>query len=242
LGPIEITESVGSDPDAGGGSTPAIDAALVDAALVDGGVKDAAGGTSDAGDAAVAQCLIPMPEPPPLPLPVEIDAYFAASGWAGDAANGGLVELPCDRDRDPDAVGNCHLFQYTPIASTTPGSASWAGVFFQYPVSNWGAQAGLPIAPGAVRVSFLAAGANGGEIVSFRAGGIGDPNAGTCADEFSRDLTVRLTADFQRYEIDLGNVQYTRVISPFSWKISKVLFSNQTPEPIAFYLDDLHWE
>jgi hypothetical protein len=207
---------------------------MLDAADVDSGM-------ADAGDATLT-CSIPDTEPPPRPLPFPVDSYFAASGWAGDAANGGLAVPPCDRTRDPGAVGSCHLFEYTPIPAVTPGSASWAGVFFQYPVSNWGAQTGLPIEPGASRVSFLAAGAVGGEIVTFRAGGIGDPNAGTCSDEFSRDVTVRLSEDFERYEIDLSDVQYARVISAFSWKISKVLFSGETPETIAFYLDDLKWE
>jgi hypothetical protein len=241
LGPIEITDSVSNDDD--DGSSPADAASGGEAGM--GGVVDAAvdSGVDAAGDAATVACVVPASEPPARPLPLIVDSYFAASGWAGDAANGGLAVPPCDRDREPGVVGNCYLFEYTPIAAATPGSASWAGVFFQYPVSNWGAQSGLPIQPGAERVSFLAAGAAGGEIVTFRAGGIGDPvNAPACADEFSRDITVRLTPDFERYEIDLTDVQYTRVLSAFSWKISKVLFSNQTPDPISFYLDDLHWE
>jgi hypothetical protein len=116
-------------------------------------------------------------------------------------------------------------------------------LFFQYPISNWGGQAGLAIEPGATRVTFLAAGWEGGEIVTFSAGGIRD-SSGTlgCFDEFSRSVTVRLSTEFQRYEIALDDVSYTRVISAFSWKISKVLFSGDTPEPIAFYLDDIRWE
>lgn len=243
LGPIEITGSVDSDPDdAGGGSTPPQDAAPQDSGVdADAGpvVFDASG--ADASDAVVV-CSIPVAEPSPLALPLVIDDYFAPSGWAGDAAAGGLAVPECDRDRESGAEGNCHLFEYTPVPPAIPGSASWAGVFFQYPEGNWGEYAGLPIAPGAQRVSFLAAGAAGGEIVTFRAGGIGDPIAGTCADEFSRDLTVRLSQDFQRYEIDLQDASYSRVISPFSWKISKVLFSGESPETISFYLDDLRWE
>jgi hypothetical protein len=245
LGPIEISGSIDTEPyDSGGGSSLPMDGGLEAGATDSGPMSDASdveGGMADAGDASLT-CTIPATEPPPRPLPFPVDSYFAPSGWAGDAANGGLVMPACDRDRDPAAVGTCHLFEYTPIPAATAGSASWAGVFFQYPVSNWGAQTGLPIEPGARRVSFLAAGATGGEIVTFRAGGIGDPVAGTCADEFDRDITVRLTDEFERYEIDISDVQYTRVISAFSWKISKVLFTGQTPEPISFYLDDLKWE
>lgn len=239
LGPIEITGSVDSDSDdAGGGSTPPPQDSGVD---VDAGQVVVDAGGADASDTVVA-CSISDAEPSSLALPVVIDDYFAPSGWAGDAASGGLAVPECDRDREPGAEGNCHLFEYTPMPPAIPGSASWAGVFFQYPEGNWGEYAGLSIAPGAQRVSFLAAGASGGEIVTFRAGGIGDPNAGTCADEFDRDVTVRLSQDFQRYEIDLQDAPYSRVISPFSWKISKVLFSGESPETISFYLDDLHWE
>jgi hypothetical protein len=240
LGPIEISGSIDTDPDDSDGGSPSLmDGGATDAGPIGDATVDAA--PPDAGDATLT-CTIPAAEPPPRPLPLTVDSYFAPSGWAGDAANGGLVMPACDRDRDPAAVGSCHLFEYTPIPAATPGSASWAGVFFQYPVSNWGGQTGLPIEPGAQRVSFLAAGAAGGEIVTFRAGGIGDPVAGTCADEFDRAITVRLTEDFERYEIDISDVQYTRVISAFSWKISKVLFTGETPQPISFYLDDLIWE
>jgi hypothetical protein len=37
-------------------------------------------------------------------------------------------------------------------------------------------------------------------------------------------------------------VSYTRVLSAFSWKISRVLFSGEVATPIVFYLDDLRWE
>lgn len=241
VGPIEIVGSVNTDPDpedAGGGSVAPHDAALVE----DAAPHDAA--QPDAGeDAAGELCTIPAGEPVALALPLVIDDYFAPSGWAGDAASGGLQMPDCDRAREPGAAGNCHRFDYTPIPASVPGSASWAGVFFQYPDGNWGSQAGLPLEPGAQRVSFLAAGATGGEIVTFRAGGIGDASGAlACADEFSRDITVRLGNQFQRYEIDLDGAPYTRVISAFSWKISKVLFSGEPPQTISFYLDDLVWE
>jgi hypothetical protein len=243
VGPIEIIGSVSTEPDSedagGGGSGVPPDAALPgDAATSDAGAAE-----PDAADASALACAIPANEPPALALPLVIDDYFAPSGWAGDAAAGGLQVPDCDRDREAGAAGNCHRFDYTPLPAAVPGSASWAGVFFQYPDGNWGARAGLPIEPGARRVSFLAAGATGGEIVTFRAGGIGDASGAlACADEFSRDITVRLSDDFQRYEIDLAGAPYTHVISAFSWKISKVLFSGETPETISFYLDDLRWE
>jgi len=237
LGPIEITGSVAAVHDSG----PPAD--MHDAAVLDAQPPDPTPFDGGASDAAVAQCNVPADGGAPIALPLVVDSYFAPSGWAGDAAVGALTVPACDRDREPGAQGLCHKFEYTPIPSTIPGSASWAGVFFQYPNSNWGAVPGLLIESGALRVTFVAAGSNGGEIVTFRAGGIDDASGVLgCSDQFSRDLTVRLSTEFQRYEIDLGAVQYSRVISAFSWKVSRVLFSGETPAPISFYIDDIRWE
>jgi hypothetical protein len=188
--------------------------------------------------------VLPSDAGVPTALPIIVDQYFVPSGYAGDAAQGALnTQTQCALMRQPGAQGNCYTFSYTPLPATVPGGASWAGLFFQYPVSNWGGQPGRWIEPGAKRVTFLAAGAQGGEIVTFRAGGVRDPaGALGCADDFTVEMTVRLTTDFQRYEIDLQDVSYTRVISAFSWKISRVLFSGQTPQPVSFSLDDVRWE
>jgi hypothetical protein len=178
-------------------------------------------------------------------LPFVVDRYFSLTGGIGDAAFVGAVrgEALCDRERPSDAKGHCYHFEYTPRRPQVPGTASYAALYFQYPDGNWGSEPGLRVESGAKRAVFYAAGKEGGEIVTFRAGGIRDASL-PCADAFSRELTVRLTRDFERYEIDLDGLSYDLVISPFSWKISEVLFSEdqEDVEPIGFYLDDVRWE
>lgn len=243
LGPLEVKSPQGIVPDA---SVQPVDAAAPEpdgqTPPIDAGGDAAAGTTSDGG--SLPSCILSADAAAPVALPMVVDAYFVPSGGAGDAASGALMTQPdCLLPRAVGAQGSCYTFRYTPLPPAMVGEASWAGLFFQYPVSNWGSQPGLAVAEGAQRVTFLAAGANGGEIVTFRAGGIRDSTGALgCFDEFTREISVRLTPNFERYEIDLHDVSYSRVLSAFSWKVSRVLFSGEAATPIVFYLDDLRWE
>jgi hypothetical protein len=90
----------------------------------------------------------------------------------------------------------------------------WGGVYWQYPVNNWGPLPGKNIEPGATRVTFYAAGNKGGEVVDFLAGGI---VGGPCPDFPAVHLIVSLTTTMTQYSIDLSGITYTSVIGAFAW-------------------------
>jgi hypothetical protein len=153
-----------------------------------------------------------------------VDDHYAASGYAGDGATGGVVERACPR-RAGGQRGRCHAFTWT------PGGAGWAGVFWQSPANNWGGSGGFAVPPGAVTVSFQAWGAAGGETVSFGAGLNGQ-------DSFHlAPQAITLGREPQRYTLSLAGVNYgTDVVSAFVWIMSG------SGGARTFYVDDVVWE
>jgi hypothetical protein len=99
---------------------------------------------------------------------------------------------------------------------------------------------GLPVAPGATKVTFAAAGAKGGEQVLFIAGGINTTpsDAGlTYEDQFKANTQVTLTKSWAYYEIPLTGDKYSTVLGGFAWTITAA-----GTEPIEFYVDDIEWQ
>jgi acyl-CoA reductase-like NAD-dependent aldehyde dehydrogenase len=78
-----------------------------------------------------------------------VDSLFIPSGYMGDGATAGSIlqeiNMSCLATRPVPAAGNCHKFTYTPVAIAS-GGLSWGGVYWQYPVNNWGASPGKKIA------------------------------------------------------------------------------------------------
>jgi hypothetical protein len=202
-----------------------------------GGANPGSGGTG--GTSAGGSGGVELPGVGPASLPLVVDAFYAPSGYMGDGeATGNVVMTPvsdtdttCNGDRAKvDAVGNCHHVTYT------VAGLGWAGVYWQYPANNWGTHPGLTVPPGATRVVFSAKGAQGVEIVDFSAGlQTTDTPYG---DSFTVKSTVNLTAAWQEYSLDLTGQSYDVVIAPFEWAAGEAL----NPNPIEFYVDDIHWE
>jgi len=175
------------------------------------------------------------PEPP-----FAVSAYFAPSGFMGDGSDG--VSLIADVDPDtcasrPDgARGDCYRFTYT------PSTQLWAGVYWQFPPNNWGAQEGKQIEPGATKVAFYASSATGGETLKVTIGGIRDITL-PFSDSIKAEGSFTLTTEMQRFEVDLGGAAYDRVIGGFSWTTSYPEGTNpSTAAPTVVFLDDVVWE
>jgi hypothetical protein len=179
-------------------------------------------------DARSVPDALQMPDARPVldgvRLPMVVDDYFAASGYMGDGAAGGIDRFEeCAAPRPGGGRGHCHRFTWR------PGAAGWAGVFWQFPEGNWGSSPGLAVAPGAGAVELYAWGARGGERVTFVAG-MSD------VDGFHSEVLVTLTATPTRVLIDLSGQPYGSVVGGFGWVASG------TPEPdLSFYIDDVIW-
>lgn len=163
--------------------------------------------------------------------------YFAPSGYMGDGKISStaivMKTMACKEPRPAGAAGDCYHVTYT------PGSMGWAGVYWQYPENNWGANPGKRVEAGATNVTFYAAGTSGGEVIQFIVGGEADM-ALPYRDSFKMTKAITLTTALTPYQIDLSGRTYdSGVLGAFAWTIKPPPGSRS---PIAFYLDTIRWE
>ena len=175
-----------------------------------------------------------------IALPVTVSSVFIPSGYMGDGTTASSVDqLPqtltdsqtCGGDRSPPAVGTCYTVTYTPVA----GGAGWAGVYWQYPLNNWGSMPGAAIASGATKVSVWAKGAAGGEVVTFVAGGISSAGM-PYQDDFKVSTPVTLTTSWTEYDIQLAS--YGQVLGGFAWSAAAPSGGATT---VQFSIDSIQW-
>src|SRR5438132_1618605 len=115
-----------------------------------------------------------------LAAPIDVEKEFIPLGWMGDGAGEQakqhiqMAQVANTKPR-PGAQSNV-VTKITYLA----GAVGWAGMYWQWPVNNWGDKPAKAVR-GASAISFWVAGDKGGEIVEFKAGGIsGKP----CSDSF----------------------------------------------------------
>lgn len=162
----------------------------------------------------------------PLKAPCCVDNNFYPGGFMGDGEEGAKrIQL------NTQWKENCHTVPCIKV-SYEPGSKGWAGVYWQYPDGNWGDQPGREL-KGAKSLEFWARGEKGGELVSFKVGGI---NGKKYKDSLESSLgPIELTTEWKRFEIDLGGADTSSVIGAFAWTASK----DGNPGGLTFYLDDV---
>lgn len=162
----------------------------------------------------------------PLKAPCCVDGNFYPSGYMGDGQH--------HPDRIQINTGwkdNCHTAPCIKV-SYVPGPDGWAGVYWQYPDKNFGEKPGREL-KGAKKLVFWARGEKGGEIVSFKVGGI---NQLEHKDSLEASLgPVELTTEWKEFEIDLTGADTSSVIGAFAWIASK----DGNPQGLTFYLDDI---
>jgi hypothetical protein len=177
-------------------------------------------------------------------LPFVVDTVFVSSGFMGDGNMAGPITMvpaktgdstDCNGMRSSTtASGSCHVITYAPPAS---GGMGWGGVYWQFPANNWGTKAGFAVPSGAKKVTFQAKGKNGGEKVTFLAGGI--INAGSMyTDSIKATTTVTLTAAWAPYTIDLTGQSYTSVLGGFGWTMT----ATDAGASGGFFVDDIQWQ
>jgi hypothetical protein len=166
--------------------------------------------------------------PVSIKAPFSISGYYYPSGFMGDIAH---IELKTQW------TGNCHTGPTCMRIKYTPGGNSWAGVYWQSPANNWGDQPGRKI-EGAKKLIFWARGETGGELVSFRAGGIQGKKYQDSMDRALDPSPVKLSTQWQEYQIDLEGADLSSVIGAFSWSVAR----DGNPEGATFYLEDISFK
>jgi hypothetical protein len=173
---------------------------------------------------------------PTLRAPFDMTLYYYPSGWMGDGEKGTRhVQLntgfrECNRSGNTDGI--CTQIRYRP----DPNGKGWAGIYWQYPDSNWGDKPGRKIVK-ATKITFWAKGETGDEIVEFKAGGI-NASKKTYRDSFEVARRIRLNRDWTNYEISLTGQDLSHVIGAFAWVASR----NANPDGLTFYIDDIRYE
>jgi hypothetical protein len=175
----------------------------------------------------------------PSALPFPVDNSFIASGYMGDGSTPNAISedatMACNSTRPPNAQGKCHKYTYKPVAA----GAGWGGVYWQYPVNNWGTLPGKRIAPGATKITFYAAGAVGGEVVSFIAGLSG----ASYQDTINAKQEITLTKTMTAYSLDLTSQTYDAVLGGFGWTIAAPMAVGDAGAPATtFTVDNIRWE
>ncbi|MFH0726851.1 MAG: hypothetical protein V2B19_10955 [Pseudomonadota bacterium] len=167
---------------------------------------------------------------------------------ASPAVHDGCVETPRSGQTCIKAI-------YPAAAVRRIRQNRFGGVYFQFPEENWGQYKGYDLSAygvrgETVRLIFAARGARGGEVVSFKAGGINrfpDSNKKypyqdsfgpiTPANSYSQGA-LSLTTDWQEYRMDLTRAAIDNVIGGFCW----VANDDLNPQGATFYLDDIRVE
>jgi hypothetical protein len=178
-----------------------------------------------------------------------VDSVFpdvALMGLTPGDMSGVQMETTCPA-RAPNPVGTCHKITYTP-ASPAGAGVPWAGAYWLPGNQNWGVSAGKNIAPGANQLTFYAAGAKGGEVVKFVAGGVVGTSGLACADTVSASMTFTLTTTMTKYSVSLAGATYAGVWGGFAWSVEAAPDSSGAADgavnypPVAFYVDSIQWE
>jgi hypothetical protein len=159
-------------------------------------------------------------------LPFKLETQFPSSGWMGDGEQGttylSLSSISADVNGIEEVVTRIEY---------RPGPKGWAGIYWQH--GTWGDQPGKSLV-GAGKITFLAKGENGGEIVEFKAGGIrGRPYEDTFEVSIGK---IKLSSTWREYTIDLSNQDLSNVIGAFAWIVAA---SDNGNNKVTIYIADL---
>lgn len=163
---------------------------------------------------------------------VDIEKLFTPSGWMGDGEYGRkYIDFTAADSTSPHSPPHSIKVAYT------FGPKKWGGIYWQNKPDNWGEKSGADYTgKGFSRISFWARGASGGEVVEFKAGGIGDPKK-AFRDSFETTIgRVTLTKEWKQYVIEVSKMDLSSVIGVFCWVASQDFNSAKR---ISFYLDDI---
>lgn len=161
---------------------------------------------------------------------------FVACGYMGDATEQVQIDLTHKGTSRPDDEDGSTI----QVVYESGGSLGWAGVYWLPPAPppddcNWGRYPGITVT-NATKVVFWAKGEQGGERVEFKAGGVFSEKPND--DSFESSLgRITLTAEWQKYEIDLSNQNLESVLGSFAWAAPE-----SESSAMIFYLDDIRYE
>ena len=165
---------------------------------------------------------------PVMPVTVYEDRFenmpWAPSGWMG---NIDALDVDGQHGENPHSG-------YSSIRMRYEGRFNWVGVVWQHPANNWGDMEGGLSVEGAKALEVWARGENGGEKVGFGVGLL-ERDRDYPDSSITKLEGIRLTSEWQRYEIPLEGKNLSSLKSGF-W----VTISGRS-SPVTIYLDDIRF-
>ena len=155
------------------------------------------------------------------------DDLFTPTGWLGDFED--TVETQPDCTDNPHQGDTCFKVSYD-----AQGEMGWAGLYWLYPDANWAEAQGRDLA-GAARLTFWARGGKGGEVVTFKMGGIRGPKPDSAE---AAALKLTLTPEWQPFALALDGSDLANVVGGFAFTVAQ----RDNAEGCTFYLDDIAYE
>ncbi|MBN1522251.1 MAG: hypothetical protein JW928_06930 [Candidatus Aureabacteria bacterium] len=157
--------------------------------------------------------------------------HFFATGWMGDHK---FLTFQDDAVRDAKTMDTCIKISYRPPRKQ--GNSGWAGIYWQNPMNNWGSEEGSYDLTGANRLSFLARGEEGNEVIAkFQIGGV----TGQFPDSTFRAIyNIRLTKEWAKYSIDLADVDLSSISGGFCFVVTK----RDNVSGATFFIDEICYE
>src|ERR1039458_9088616 len=137
--------------------------------------------------------------------------HFAASGFMPD---GRCVEINDAWTENCNESRSCIQLKFNRDCTAT--GTGWAGIFWLEPANNWGDVKGGFNLTGAKKLVFSAKGEKGGEVVTFKMGGVGMGHSYPDSDS-AASAPITLTNDWKEYSIDLSDKDLTHIIGGFAW-------------------------
>lgn len=158
--------------------------------------------------------------------------HYVASGFMPDGNCVAINDVWLD-----NCNGNRSCIQLKFNRDCTATGTGWAGVYWLDPANNWGDNKGGYNLTGAQKLVFWARGEKGGEVVTFKMGGIGMGHAYPDSDSATSD-PITLTKEWKQYSIDLKDKDLTRIIGGFGW----VGTAKENQSNIIFYVADISYQ
>ncbi|NLX49751.1 MAG: hypothetical protein GXY82_07780 [Methanospirillum sp.] len=164
---------------------------------------------------------------------LDISDYYFPSGWMGD--HGDIAYEPVSNAVPPHGEEKSAIeIRYSAKKSN---GAGWAGIYWQFPDSNWG---DYPLGydlTGFTRLTVWARGQKGGERAEFKIGGITGEFPDSLQPVQSTGMQT-LSTEWQQYTIDLAGRDLSHTIGGFVWVSSR----NENPNGSVIYLSEIHLE
>ena len=157
--------------------------------------------------------------------------HFAASGFMPDGKCVTINDVWVD---NCDGSRSCIQMKFDRDCTAT--STGWAGIYWLEPANNWGDVKGGYNLTGAKKLVFSAKGEKGGEIITFKMGGIGMGHQYPDSDSASSEPIV-LAKDWKEYSIDLTGKDLSHIIGGFAW----VGTAKENQSNVTFYVKDIYY-